>query len=138
MWHDIAYMWNLRKGYKWTYLQKSKSHKCRKQAYCYQGVRVGRDKLGDWATVHEVVRTSSRGVPSPRDLPNSWIKAMSLASPALEGRFFTTAPLMKPINTLLYIKQITNKDLLYSTKISTQYSIIAHMGKDSKNEWIYV
>ena len=28
------------------------------------------------------------------------------------------------INTLLHIKQITNKDLLYSTGNSTQYSII--------------
>ena len=31
--------------------------------------------------------------------------------------------------TLVYIKQITNKDLLYSTGISTQYN--AYMGKES-------
>ena len=42
------------------------------------------------------------------------------------------------IYTLLYIKQITNKDLLYSTGNSTQYSVMAYMGKDSKKEWIYV
>ena len=42
------------------------------------------------------------------------------------------------IYTLLYIKQITNKDLLYSTGKSTQYSVMAYMGKESKKEWIYV
>ena len=33
------------------------------------------------------------------------------------------------IYTLLEIKQITNKDLLYSTGNSTQYSVMAYMGK---------
>ena len=44
------------------------------------------------------------------------------------------------INILLYIsiKQITNKDLLYSTGNSTQYSVMTYMGKESKKEWIYV
>ena len=42
------------------------------------------------------------------------------------------------INTLLYIKQITNKNLLYSTGNSTQYSVITYMGKESKEEWICV
>ena len=36
--------------------------------------------------------------------------------------------------TLLYIKQITNKDLLYSTG----NSVMTDMGKESKREWIYV
>ena len=31
---------------------------------------------------------------------------------------------------LLYIKQIINKDLLYSTGNSTQYSIITNVGKE--------
>jgi len=31
-------------------------------------------------------------IPVPGDLLNSWIKPESLASPALAGRFFTTAP----------------------------------------------
>ena len=39
------------------------------------------------------------------------------------------------IYTLLYIKQITNKDLLYSTGNSMQYSVLAYMGKESKKEW---
>ena len=42
------------------------------------------------------------------------------------------------MHTRLYIKQITNKDLLYSTGNSIQYSVMAYMGKESKNEWIYV
>ena len=41
-------------------------------------------------------------------------------------------------DTLLYIKQITNKYLLQSTGNSTQYSVMAYMGKESKKEWIYV
>ena len=40
--------------------------------------------------------------------------------------------------TLLHVKQITNKDLLYSTGNSTQYCTMAYMEKDSKKEWIYV
>ena len=42
------------------------------------------------------------------------------------------------IYTLLYIKQITNKDLLYSTGNSTQLSVMTYMGIESKKEWIYV
>ena len=38
------------------------------------------------------------------------------------------------IYTLLYIKQVTNKNLLYSTKNSTQYSAMAYMGKESKTK----
>ena len=34
-------------------------------------------------------------------------------------------------------KQITNKDLLHSTRNSTQYSATAYTGKESKPEWIY-
>ena len=36
------------------------------------------------------------------------------------------------IYTLLYIKQIINKDLLYSTGNSIQYSVITYMGKESE------
>ena len=39
---------------------------------------------------------------------------------------------------LLQIKQITNKDLLYSTGNSTQYSVMTYMGKEPKKEWICV
>ena len=42
------------------------------------------------------------------------------------------------IYTLLYFKWITNKDLLYSTGNSTQYSAMTYMGKESQKEWVYV
>ena len=44
------------------------------------------------------------------------------------------------IYTLLYIKQIANKNLLYSTGNSTQYSVMAYMGKESKkmSEYIFI
>ena len=35
-------------------------------------------------------------------------------------------------HTLLYVRQIKNKDLLYSTGNSTQYSVITYMRKESK------
>ena len=36
------------------------------------------------------------------------------------------------IYTLLYVKQTTSKNLLYSTENSTQYSVMTYMGKESK------
>ena len=42
------------------------------------------------------------------------------------------------IYTVLYIKQITNKDLLYNTGNSAQYCVMSYMGKESKKEWVYV
>ena len=42
------------------------------------------------------------------------------------------------IHTLLYLKEITNKYLLYSTGKSTQYSVIIYMGKESeKNGYMH-
>ena len=38
--------------------------------------------------------------------------------------------------TLLYIKQITKKDLLYSTGNYTQYLVITYNGKESEKEYI--
>ena len=38
--------------------------------------------------------------------------------------------------TLLYIRQITNKDLLYRTGNSTQYSLITYTRKLSKKEYM--
>ena len=40
--------------------------------------------------------------------------------------------------TLLYKKQTTDKDLLYSTGNSTQYPVMIYMGIESKKEWTYV
>ena len=42
------------------------------------------------------------------------------------------------IYTLLYIKKITNKDLLYSVGNASQCSITAYMGKESKKKRTYV
>ena len=39
---------------------------------------------------------------------------------------------------LLYIKQITRKDLLYSTRNYTQYFIITYKGKESEEKVMYV
>ena len=38
--------------------------------------------------------------------------------------------------TLLYIKQITNKDLLYSTGNYIQYLVINYNGKESEKEYV--
>ena len=38
------------------------------------------------------------------------------------------------VYTLLYIKQITNKDRLYSTGNYTQYFVIMYRGKESEEE----
>ena len=47
--HDIAYMWNLKKGYKWTYLQNTNSHSGENKLMVTKGEKGGgRDKLGDW------------------------------------------------------------------------------------------
>ena len=37
------------------------------------------------------------------------------------------------IYTLLYIKLVTNKNLLYSTGNSSQYSVMTYMGEESKH-----
>ena len=42
------------------------------------------------------------------------------------------------IYTLLYLKQITNKDLLYSTWNSAQPCVAACMGGEFGGEWIHV
>ena len=42
------------------------------------------------------------------------------------------------IYTLLYTEQTTNKHLLNSTENSIRYSVMTHMGTESKKEWIYV
>ena len=39
---------------------------------------------------------------------------------------------------LLYIKQISNKDLLYSTGNYTQYLVITYNGKEYEKEYIYM
>ena len=42
------------------------------------------------------------------------------------------------ICTLRYMDQLANRDLLYSTENSTQYSVITYVGKESEREQICV
>ena len=42
------------------------------------------------------------------------------------------------IYTLVYMKQVTNENLLCNTGNSTQCSVVTQMGRESKKEWIYV
>ena len=42
------------------------------------------------------------------------------------------------IHTLLYIKQVNNKDLLYSTENYTQYLVITYNGRESEGRQIDV
>ena len=46
--HDIAYMWNLKKGYKLTYLQNRNRVTDVETNLCLPGDGGGRDKLEDW------------------------------------------------------------------------------------------
>ena len=47
--YDIAYMWNLKKWYKWTYLQnRNRPIDIEKVIYGCQRWRGGRDKLEAW------------------------------------------------------------------------------------------
>ena len=86
--YDITYVCNLKKEYKWTYLQNKYSHRCRKQTYGYHRGRGG-------------------GI--------NWEIGID-------------------IYTLWYIKQVTNKELLYGTGNSSQCSVMTCMGKESKKE----
>ena len=40
--------------------------------------------------------------------------------------------------TLLYLKWITNKDVLYSTRNSAQRYVVAWLGREFGEEWIHV
>ena len=42
------------------------------------------------------------------------------------------------IYMLQHTKEITSKNLLYSTGNSTHYSVMSQMGKESEKEWICV
>ena len=47
--YDIAYMWNLKKWYKWTYLQnRNRVTDVENKLMVTMGERRGKDKLGDW------------------------------------------------------------------------------------------
>ena len=61
--------------------------------------------------------------PTPQDLPDPEIKAASLASPALAGRFFTTVPIGK---LYTYIYPIFFIVFPYRSLQSTEYSSLSY------------
>ena len=70
--------------------------------------------------------------PSPVLLPGKFHEPKSLIGYSPWGRKeldMTEQLHFTSLYTLLYIKEIINKDLIYSTGTSTQYSIITYMGK---------
>ena len=66
------------------------------------------------------------------DLPEPGVEPGSPVAPA--GGFFTVSHRGRPICPLLYIKLVRVKDPLYGTGNSSQYSVLASMGKESKKE----
>ena len=60
----------------------------------------------------------------------------NLVLSTLEGSKETE--IRKACFTLLYLKQITNKDLLYSTGNPAQCCVPAWMGGEFGGEWMYV
>ena len=84
-------------------------------------------------TLEGVAISFSRASSWLRD--GTWISCVS----CIADRFFTWwAPGEVPIDTILYIKLLANKDLLYSTGNSTQYFVINCQGKESEREHMYI
>ena len=67
----------------------------------------------------------------PRHLPNPGIKP---GLPHCRQILYHLSHQRSPIYALLYIKQITIKNLLYSTGNSTQYFVMTYMGVESEKE----
>ena len=55
-----------------------------------------------------------------------------------EGKEGMVREVLMDMYTLLYLKQVTNKDLLYSTGNSAQCYVAAWMGEEFEGEWIQV
>ena len=51
--YDITFMWNLKKSYKWTYLQQKQIHRHGKQTYDYQREKVR--ELGIDTYIHTTI-----------------------------------------------------------------------------------
>ena len=68
--HNITYMWNQEKWYRWTYLQsRNRDNRCRDQTYGHQGGKGGGcDELGnqDWHvnTIDTVYKIDNQWEPS--------------------------------------------------------------------------
>ena len=77
--------------------------------------------------------------PHLQHLPNWQVDFLPLAPPGKPGGSnikWQISTMQKPELLLhqpnIYIKSVTNKNLLYSTGNSTQYPVMAYMGKESK------
>ena len=55
--YDIAYMWNLKSGYKWTYLQNRNRVTDIKNKLMINGGKGGRYKLEDWFDTYTLLYT---------------------------------------------------------------------------------
>ena len=86
--HDVTYVWNLKKNDTNELTKQKYSHRCGKQTYGYQ---------------------------------------------AGEGRRGIHWEIQKDIYTPLYVKQITNEDLLYSTGNTSQYSVLICIAQGTGN-----
>ena len=67
---------------------------------------------------------SGLSFPSPRDLPHPGIKPSSLVSPAMAGRFFTTAPPGKPCPQRCWKFPSTNTQQVLIRRLLQQWSSI--------------
>ena len=135
------------------FTKQKQTYRYREQAYSYQrGNDVGRDKSGAWDEhVHTSIcacalsHLSRVRLCDPRDcrLTGSSVprilqaRRLECCHGLLQGIFPTQG--LNPCPCLLrcrwtlcclaplYIRQITNRDLLYSTRNFTQYSVITYM-----------
>ena len=123
--YDIPYMWNLKINDRNEFTCRTDSQTSRMSLWL-QGEESGRgDGWGVWAMLlfsHQVVSNSSwphllqhSSLPVPHHLPE-----------------------FDEMYTLLYLKWMTNKDLLYSTWNLAQCYVAAWMGEDLGEEWIHV
>ena len=67
----------------------------------------------------------------PSNHPDPGIKLMSSVSPALQADSLLLSHQGNPIYIQLYIKYLTNRNLLYNTGNSIQYSVMTCTGKSS-------
>ena len=80
---------------------------CKRLSLFVRACSVMSDSVTPWTIIHQSPQSmgfsrqenwSGLPIPTPGDLPNPGIKPSSHVSPALAGRFFTTAPPGKPLS----------------------------------------
>ena len=92
-----------------------------------------RGKLGVWGyQIHTTIYWRRKWQPTPVSLPGKSHGQRSLVGYHLWGR--TESDTAERLNSLLHIKQVINKDLLYRAGDSAQCSVIVYVGKESEKE----